>query len=123
MNKLQCISPTEGTVYVERHLASNPEIQAALARGELAQKAWKNTPLAERVAIGRRAIVAFCAKEDQLAEELCWMMGRPIRYAAGEIRGFAERAGYMADIAESAGTKIEKPSLEESTGRVVGEYG
>ncbi len=109
MNKLQCISPIDGSVYVERHLASNPEIQAALAKAELAQKAWKNTPLAERVAIGRRAIAAFCAKEDQLAEELCWMMGRPIRYAAGEIRGFAERAGYMADIAESALADIQLP--------------
>ena len=109
MNKLQCISPIDGSVYVERHLASNPEIQAALARAELAQKAWKNTPLSERVAIGRRAIAAFCAKEDQLAEELCWMMGRPIRYAAGEIRGFAERAGYMADIAESALADIQLP--------------
>jgi acyl-CoA reductase-like NAD-dependent aldehyde dehydrogenase len=109
MNKLQCISPIDGSLYVERHLASNPEIQAALARAELAQKAWKNTPLAERVAIGRRAIAAFCAKEDQLAEELCWMMGRPIRYAAGEIRGFAERAGYMADIAESALADIQLP--------------
>src|SRR3990167_6072944 len=69
MNKLQCISPIDGSVYVERHLASNPEIQAALARAELAQKAWKNTPLAERVAIGRRAIAAFCAKEDQLPEK------------------------------------------------------
>ena len=34
MNKLQCISPIDGSVYVERHLASNPEIQAALARAE-----------------------------------------------------------------------------------------
>jgi acyl-CoA reductase-like NAD-dependent aldehyde dehydrogenase len=109
MSKLQCISPIDGSLYVERHLASNPEIQAALARAEQAQKVWKNTPLAERVAIGRRAIAAFSAKEDQLAEELCWMMGRPIRYAAGEIRGFAERAGYMADIAESALADIQLP--------------
>lgn len=113
MSKLQCISPIDGSVYVERHLASNPEIQAALVRAELAQKVWKNTPLAERVAIGRRAIAAFVAREDQLAEELCWMMGRPIRYAAGEIRGFAERAGYMADIAESALADIQLP---EKTG-------
>jgi acyl-CoA reductase-like NAD-dependent aldehyde dehydrogenase len=109
MSKLQCISPIDGSVYVERHLASNPEIQAALARAELAPKVWKNTPLAERVAIGRKAIAAFVAREDQLAEELCWMMGRPIRYAAGEIRGFAERAGYMADIAESALADIQLP--------------
>ena len=109
MSKLQCISPIDGSVYVERHLASNPEIQAALAKAELAQQAWKTTPLAERIAIGRKAIAAFAAKETQLAEELCWMMGRPIRYAAGEVRGFVERASYMADIAESALADIQVP--------------
>lgn len=109
MSKLQCISPIDGSVYVERHLASNPEIQAALAKAEQAQALWKHTPVAERVAIGRRAIAAFAAKEDRLAEELCWMMGRPIRYAAGEIRGFVERASYMADIAESALADLQLP--------------
>src|SRR3989338_7008089 len=109
MSKLQCISPIDGSVYVERHLASNPEIQAALVKAELAQQAWKNTPLAERIAIGRKAIAAFAAKENQLAEELCWMIGRPIRNAAGEVRGFVERARYMADIAEQALADINVP--------------
>jgi acyl-CoA reductase-like NAD-dependent aldehyde dehydrogenase len=109
MSKLQCISPIDGSVYVERELATGSEIQAALATAELAQKGWQQTPLVERVAIGRLAIAAFAAKEAQLAEELCWMMGRPIRYAAGEIRGFVERASYMADIAESALADIQLP--------------
>ncbi|SFJ20366.1 Acyl-CoA reductase [Pseudomonas guineae] len=109
MSKLQCISPIDGSVYVERHLASNPEIQAALAKAEKAQVAWKSTPLSERIAIGRKAITAFAAKEDQLAKELCWMMGRPIRYAAGEVRGFVERATYMADIAAQALADIQLP--------------
>ena len=109
MSKLQCISPIDGSLYVERDLASASEIKDALAKAERAQQAWKHTPLAERVAIARRAIAAFAAREDQLAEELCWMMGRPIRYAAGEIRGFVERASYMADIAESALADIRLP--------------
>ncbi|SUD41767.1 aldehyde dehydrogenase [Ectopseudomonas mendocina] len=109
MSKLQCISPIDGSVYVERHLASNPEVLVALAKAELAQQAWKQTPLRERIAIGRRAIEAFAARETQLAEELCWMMGRPIRYAAGEIRGFVERASHMADIAEGSLADIRLP--------------
>lgn len=109
MSKLQCISPIDGSLYVERHLASNPEILAALLSAEQAQQRWRQTALAERVAIARKAIAAFAAKESQLAEELCWMMGRPIRYAAGEIRGFVERASYMADIAESALADIQLP--------------
>ncbi|WP_372874631.1 aldehyde dehydrogenase family protein [Pseudomonas sp.] len=109
MSKLQCISPIDGSLYVERELASASDIQAALAKAERAQQAWKHTPVVERVAIGRRAVAAFAAREDQLAEELCWMMGRPIRYAAGEIRGFVERASHMADIAESALADIRLP--------------
>jgi acyl-CoA reductase-like NAD-dependent aldehyde dehydrogenase len=109
MSKLQCISPIDGSLYVERHLASNPEILAALVGAEQAQQRWRRTPLAERVAIARKAIAAFAAKESQLAEELCWMMGRPIRYAAGEVRGFVERASYMADIAASALADIQLP--------------
>ena len=109
MSKLHCISPIDGSVYVERHLASNPEVLVALAKAELAQHAWKQTPLRERIAIGRRAIEAFAAREAQLAEELCWMMGRPIRYAAGEIRGFVERASHMADIAEGSLADIRLP--------------
>jgi acyl-CoA reductase-like NAD-dependent aldehyde dehydrogenase len=37
------------------------------------------------------------------------MMGRPIRYAAGEIRGFVERASHMADIAEGSLADIRLP--------------
>ncbi|NQD93382.1 aldehyde dehydrogenase family protein, partial [Pseudomonas sp. CrR25] len=109
MSKLQCMSPIDGSLYVERDLASAAEIQAAVTKAEQAQRTWKSTPLAERVAIGRQAIAAFAAKEDQLAQELCWMMGRPIRYCGGEVRGFVERAGHMADIAEAALADIQLP--------------
>ncbi|MFO7705103.1 MAG: aldehyde dehydrogenase family protein [Halopseudomonas sp.] len=74
-----------------------------------AQGRWKRTPLTERLEIVRRAIAAFSARESVLAEELCWMMGRPIRYAAGEIKGYVERATYMADIAEAALADIQLP--------------
>ena len=39
---------------------------------------------------------------DEIPAELAWQMGRPVRYGAGELRGFAERARYMIDIAEAA---------------------
>ncbi|MCO6059204.1 aldehyde dehydrogenase family protein [Pseudomonas sp. MOB-449] len=106
---LQTISPIDGSVYVERPWASAAEVATALERAEAARMAWKGTPVAERVAIARRAISAFASREVQLAEELCWMMGRPIRYAPGEIRGFVERASYMADIAEAALADIQLP--------------
>ncbi len=109
MNSLQCISPIDGSVYVERPLANSTQIADAVARAERAQQDWKSTPLAQRIALTREAIRLFSAKESQLAEELCWMMGRPIRYAAGEVNGFVERASHMADIAERALADIHLP--------------
>ncbi|AQZ95847.1 aldehyde dehydrogenase family protein [Halopseudomonas phragmitis] len=107
--RLQTFSPIDGSLYLERDLATQEQIQRVLDSAVYAQQRWKQTPLAERVALGRRAIEAFAAREAQLAEELCWMMGRPIRYAPGEVRGFVERASYMADIAEQALADIRLP--------------
>ncbi|MFI8480940.1 aldehyde dehydrogenase family protein [Pseudomonas sp. NPDC078700] len=113
MATLKCISPIDGSVYVERELASSHEIERALAHAQKAHQLWKQTALSERIAIVRKAIEGFSAKEGLLAQELSWMMGRPIRYAAGEIKGFVERATYMADIAEQALADIQLP---EKTG-------
>ena len=63
--------------------------------------------MAERQAICRKAVQAFVAKKEAIAEELCWQMGRPIRFAAGEVDGLAERANYMIDIAGDALSRIE----------------
>jgi acyl-CoA reductase-like NAD-dependent aldehyde dehydrogenase len=39
---------------------------------------------------------------DEISIELAWQMGRPVRYGAGELRGFTERARHMIDIAPAA---------------------
>jgi acyl-CoA reductase-like NAD-dependent aldehyde dehydrogenase len=97
------VSPIDGSIYIERQLASGSEVENALQRAIEAQKRWKRTPVAERAAICR-AMAAWCVdRADQLAEEITRQMGRPIAYSPFEIRrGLSERASYMADIAESA---------------------
>ncbi len=103
----QTLSPVDGSLYVERPYATQDAIDAAQARAVSAQAAWKRVALTERKAICRRAVEAFVAKRDEIARELCWQMGRPIRYAAGEVGGFEERAYYMIDVAEEALARIE----------------
>jgi acyl-CoA reductase-like NAD-dependent aldehyde dehydrogenase len=39
--------------------------------------------------------------------ELAWQMGRPVRYGAGELRGFEERARHMIGLAAEALAPIE----------------
>ncbi|MDR4513816.1 aldehyde dehydrogenase family protein [Nitrosomonas sp.] len=96
------ISPIDGSVYAERALASREQIDAAFAMAKQAQAGWCSTPLEERKALCSRAVEAFVANKAVIAEELCWQMGRPIRYAANEVRSFADRARYMISIADDA---------------------
>ncbi|BBM02113.1 aldehyde dehydrogenase family protein [Microbulbifer sp. GL-2] len=110
MHHLRCISPIDNSIYLERPLAGEAEIRVALDRASATQRAWRLTPLSERIEIVRRAVEFFMDRKNRLAEEICWMMGRPIRYAPGEIDGFAERASMMANIAEQALADIQLSS-------------
>jgi acyl-CoA reductase-like NAD-dependent aldehyde dehydrogenase len=95
------VSPVDGSVYVERALASDADVETALSRSMAAQKSWSRVPVAERADICRRMSAWCVERADTLASELTRQMGRPITAAAGEIRrGFSERANYMASIAE-----------------------
>ncbi|MBL8208625.1 MAG: aldehyde dehydrogenase family protein [Blastocatellia bacterium] len=96
----QTISPIDGMVYAERELATNEQIEAALAKSVAAQREWKRVPIAERVNICRQMLAYLVERADKIGEELTWQIGRPIAYSPFEIRrGFAERVNYMCDIA------------------------
>ena len=97
---IRCVSPVDGRVYVDRPPASQKEIDAALSNARAAQNAWRKVPVSERAALVVGVVDALKAMGPQIAEELAWQMGRPIRYGQGELRGLEERARYMASIAE-----------------------
>ncbi|WP_375056437.1 aldehyde dehydrogenase family protein [Zobellella sp. DQSA1] len=114
-DKVLTLSPVDGSVYVERPFAGPDDITEALRLGKAAQAHWRRRPLAERAALCHRAVDALVAEKAAIAEEICWMMGRPIRYAGGEVDGLAERARYMIDIAGEALAPVrlpEKPGFE-----------
>ncbi|MCO4762379.1 MAG: aldehyde dehydrogenase family protein [Myxococcales bacterium] len=96
------ISPIDGSVYVERALATRADLDRVLDSAVTAQVTWRNTPLAERIAAVTRFVASFTANIDTLADELTWQIGRPSSQAAGEIRGFEERARHMLSIAEES---------------------
>ncbi len=99
---IRTISPVDGSLYAERPVASDGEIAAALAAARAAQRAWRHVSIAERARVCLAATDAMLAMEAEIVPELAWQMGRPIRYGAGELRGFAERARHMVAIAPSA---------------------
>ncbi len=104
MSKLQTtISPVDGSIYVQRELADAQQIERALSAAVEAQRAWKQTSIAERAAICERMVQFMLDHVDAVAAELTMQMGRPIRYSPFEIkRGFQERARHMIAIAPDA---------------------
>ncbi len=80
---LKCITPVDGSVYVERSLASDAEVDAALTEAQAAQAVWRRTPLSERQALMTAAVEAFVADKAEIAEEIAWQMGRPVSQCPG----------------------------------------
>ncbi len=99
----QTISPVDGSVYAERSISAEQDIEQALQRAVEAQLNWAASSISERAMVCRKAVQYMVDRADELGAELSWQMGRPIRYTPFEIKkGFQERAHYMIDIAESA---------------------
>ncbi|MGH7622663.1 MAG: aldehyde dehydrogenase family protein, partial [Gemmatimonadaceae bacterium] len=97
------VTPIDGSVVVERPLASVTQVEATLARAVEVQRRWRDVPVAERAAICTRAVEWCVARADELGAELTSQMGRAIAHSPLELRrGFQERGTYMAGIAASA---------------------
>ena len=109
------ISPIDNSTYVERLYANRDDIQKRLDKARIAQEDWKKVPLAKRKSLCSKAIKAFVAKKDEIAEEICWQMGRPIRSAATEVLGMKERALAMINLADQGLAPIrltKKPGFD-----------
>ncbi|HEY6821723.1 MAG TPA: aldehyde dehydrogenase family protein [Burkholderiales bacterium] len=110
------ISPIDGSVCVERPLASENEIDRAISSAAAAQAAWKRASVEDRAAVCARMAEWCVARADTLGKELTRQMGRPIAHSPNEIRrGFHERATYLCSIAGAALQDVEpeeKPGFE-----------
>ena len=115
---LQCVSPVDGSVYVERELADPVTITQSIELSRSAQKQWQQTSIDERARICEAAVQYFEEKQTQIAEEIAWQMGRPIAFAGGEVNGLAERARHMIASAEQSLADIV-PAKQEGFNRFI----
>ncbi|MEX1036697.1 MAG: aldehyde dehydrogenase family protein, partial [Sneathiella sp.] len=106
---LKTISPVDGSLYVERAYTSPAKIEEMLSAARAAQQEWRQKSVADRAAILEKCVDNFVARKDVIAEELAWQMGRPVRFGAGEVGGFEERARHMISIASDALADIAVP--------------
>lgn len=101
------LSPIDGRVVCERTWQGPAAVDRTLVRAVRAQQEWRRVPLAERKAKVAAMIDAVTARRTDLAREITLQMGRPIRYAAGEIDGFADRGHTMIRLADQALAPID----------------
>ena len=117
-NYLQCISPIDGSIYVERELMSMRDLEKSVELSRAAQKQWQEVSISERAEICEKAVMYFESKQDQIADEISWQMGRPIAFSGGEVKGLAQRARYMIGIAEQSLADLV-PTPEEGFKRFI----
>jgi acyl-CoA reductase-like NAD-dependent aldehyde dehydrogenase len=112
---LRCISPVDGSTYVERPYADGNDIEKGLASASTAAKDWASSSISDRADLCSKWVDAFLAKSDIIAQELAWQMGRPVQNGPGEVRGFEERSRCMIALAEDVLRDVELPKKEGFT--------
>ncbi len=112
MSDILCVSPVDGREIARKRSMSASEISDRIVKARKAQAAWAAMPLAERARFCSAFVDAMLAMRSEIAPELSWQMGRPIKYSGGELNGFEERARYMIEIAESALAPLEPKPMD-----------
>jgi acyl-CoA reductase-like NAD-dependent aldehyde dehydrogenase len=112
MHTLKTYSPIDNSLYVERPYADAKQIADVLDKAKAIKSLWSRSSIDERAEYCLAAVDALLTNKDAIAKELCWQMGRPIRYALGELKGFEERARFMIEQASAALKTIELPEKE-----------
>jgi len=109
---LQVTSPIDGSIYVERPMASWGELSSTLDRARAAQTLWAALSLEERVKFVERFVDALKSEKDAIGVELAWQMGRPVRYGPREVVTACERATAMVSLAKEALADYVPPAKE-----------
>ncbi len=102
-------------------LADEKRVGETLDRAQEAARGWKQSSIAERIALSEAAVVAMEKAADSIALDITRMMGKPLSQAKGEVRGMAERARYMAQIAEASLADVVLPPKAGFERRIVKE--
>jgi len=94
-------SPIDGSIYVERPVATDAQVSKAVETARAAQPGWAALSIDARCKYMLAMLENLVGMTDEIVPELAHMMGRPVRYG-GEFGGVKERTTYMVEIAEQA---------------------
>ena len=108
---MQIVSPVDGSVFAERSVADDTEIEAAVARARQAQAEWRSISVPQRATLVEALVDSMLAMAEEIVPELAWQMGRPVSSGGGELSGFEQRARHMISIASDALSDVRPEPL------------
>jgi acyl-CoA reductase-like NAD-dependent aldehyde dehydrogenase len=98
---IKLITPIDGSVYAERPIIADSALDAAVSRSRTAHEQWMLTSFEERGKYCAKFLDAMLSMNDEIAAEIAWQMGRPVRYG-GEKSGVEARTKFVIANAEQA---------------------
>jgi len=102
-------NPFTGETACTIELADEATIGKTLDRAREAARAIRKLSIEERVALCDRALTAFEAQAEGVAQDITRMMGKPLSQARGEVKGMAGRWRHMMEIAKESLADIVLP--------------
>jgi acyl-CoA reductase-like NAD-dependent aldehyde dehydrogenase len=113
MSIQKTITPIDNSVYLERPLSTETEIDKVIENSKKSFQAWKNTSIEDRITIINKFIDNLIALKPEVSKEICWQIGRPISQCGNELRGFEERSRHMVKIAKESLQNIPATKNDE----------
>ncbi|MGH7440781.1 MAG: aldehyde dehydrogenase family protein [Polyangiaceae bacterium] len=113
--------PFTGQVACTVPQANDAAVGVVLDRARERARAWRESRLADRIALCERAIVAMEAGAEAIAASITRMMGKPLSQSRGEVKGMAARARHMMSIAETSLADLPLSPLAGFERRIVRE--
>ena len=100
MTEYAVINPATGETLATYPTFTDAEVETAIASADAAYREWRDTPVAERAALVRRAAELHRERRDDLAAIIVREMGKPLAAAYGEVDFAADITEYYADNAD-----------------------
>ncbi len=99
-HELSVINPYTEQVAVTVPMLQDSEVDRVVQRAREAFLGWRETAMADRVALIGKFVKAFEGMRDQVAKDITAQMGKPLSQSMNEVNGMIGRAEHMAVIAE-----------------------
>jgi acyl-CoA reductase-like NAD-dependent aldehyde dehydrogenase len=114
-------NPFTGDPACEVALAGEAAVGVVLDGAREAARAWRSSPMSERIALCERAVAAMEKNAAAIAQDITHMMGKPLAQASGELKTCAARARHVIGAAPKALEDVTLPPLPGFERRIVRE--